>query len=294
MNIDQFLTQHKDGHDPLDSQILLAHIIGHPRTWLLSHLDAPLTPPQLDSATQAFAQLRAGTPLPYILGHWEFYGLDLNVTKDVLIPRPETELLVERAVAWIKAAPQRTSIADIGTGSGAIAVSLATQLPNVHILATDISSAALNVARSNAKKFNVEKQIEFIECDLLPDDGQWTADDRVSSTVSPLGKVSGPSSFNLICANLPYIPTQTLHELPIYGREPTLALDGGADGLDVYRRLLKLAPPRLAPHSMMLFELEASQGTSAFNLAYDMLDEVSIQLHQDFSGHDRLLEISLP
>lgn len=276
MNIDQFLTQHKDGHDPLDSQILLAHIIGHPRTWLLSHLDAPLTPPQLDSATQAFAQLRAGTPLPYILGHWEFYGLDLNVTKDVLIPRPETELLVEKAVAWIKAAPQRTSIADIGTGSGAIAVALATQLPDVHILATDISSAALDVARSNAKKFNVEKQIEFIECDLLP-----TFDLR-------------PSTFNLICANLPYIPTQTLHELPIYGREPTLALDGGADGLDVYRRLLKLATPRLAPHSMMLFELEASQGTSAFNLAYDMLDEVSIQLHQDFSGHDRLLEISLP
>jgi release factor glutamine methyltransferase len=276
MNIDQFLTQHKDGQDPLDSQVLLAHIIGHPRTWLLSHLDAPLTSPQLDSATEAFARLQAGTPLPYILGHWEFFGLDLNITKDVLIPRPETELLVEKAIAWIKASSQRTSIADVGTGSGAIAVSLATQLPHVHILATDISSAALNVARSNAKKFNVEKQIEFVECDLLP-----TPDLR-------------PSTFNLICANLPYIPTQTLHTLPIYGREPTLALDGGVDGLDVYRRLLKLAPQRLATHSMMLFELEASQGTSAFNLAYDMLDEVSIQLHQDFSGHDRLLEINLP
>jgi release factor glutamine methyltransferase len=288
MNINEFLDQYKTDQDALDSQVLLSHIIGHPRTWLLSHLDAPLTPPQLDSATQAFAQLQAGTPLPYILGHWEFFGLDLNVTKDVLIPRPETELLVEKAIAWIKSAPQRTSIADIGTGSGAIAVSLATQLPEVHILATDISSAALDVARSNAKKFNVEKQIEFIECDLLPDDGQWTANDRASSIVR------GPLSFNLICANLPYIPTKTLHALPIYGHEPTLALDGGADGLDVYRRLLKLAPSRLAPHGMMLFELEASQGTSAFNLAYDMLDEVSIQLHQDFAGHDRLLEINLP
>jgi release factor glutamine methyltransferase len=276
MNIDQFLTQHKDGRDPLDSQVLLAHIVGHPRTWLLSHMDAPLTPPQVDSATEAFAQLQAGTPLPYILGHWEFFGLDLNVTKDVLIPRPETELLVEKAIAWIKASPQRTSIADIGTGSGAIAVALATQLPQVHILATDISSTALNVARSNAKKFNVEKQIEFIECDLLP-----TFDIR-------------PLTFNLLCANLPYIPTKTLQKLPIYGHEPTLALDGGADGLDVYRRLLKLTPQHLAAHSMMLFELEASQGTSAFNLAYDMLDEVSIQLHQDFSGHDRLLEINLP
>jgi release factor glutamine methyltransferase len=276
MNIDQFLTQYQNDRDPLDAQVLLSHIIGHPRTWLLAHLDAPLTPPQFDSATEAFVQLQAGTPLPYILGHWEFFGLDLEVSPHVLIPRPETELLVEKAIAWIKASPQRTSIADIGTGSGAIAVSLATQLTHVHILATDISSAALTVAKNNARKFNVDKQIEFIECDLLP-----TFDLQ-------------PSTFNLICANLPYIPTKTLHTLPIYGREPTLALDGGPDGLDVYRRLLKLAPQRLAPHSMMLFELEASQGTQAFNLAYDMLDEVSIQLHQDFSGHDRLLEINLP
>lgn len=274
MNINEFLNQYKADQDMLDSQVLLSHIVGHPRTWLLAHLDTPLTPPQFDSAKEAFSQLQAGTPLPYILGHWEFFGLDFNVTKDVLIPRPETELLVEKAIAWVKASPQRTSIADIGTGSGAIAVSLAKQLPDVHILATDISPAALKVAQGNAKKFNVEKQIDFIECDLLPND------EKVS--------------FNLICANLPYIPTQTLHELPIYGREPTLALDGGPDGLDIYRRLLKLAPRRLAPHSMMLFELEASQGTKAFNLAYDMLDEVSIQLHQDFSGHDRLLEINLP
>jgi release factor glutamine methyltransferase len=276
MNINEFLNQYKADQDPLDSQVLLSHIVGHPRTWLLAHLDAPLTPLQVDSAKEAFSQLQAGIPLPYILGHWEFFGLDLNVSKDVLIPRPETELLVEKAIAWVKASPQRTSIADIGTGSGVIAVSLATQLPDVHILATDISPAALNVAQSNARKFNVEKQIDFIECDLLP-----------TFDLQPL-------TFNLICANLPYIPTQTLHELPIYGREPTLALDGGPDGLDVYRRLLKLAPKRLAPHSMMLFELEASQGTKAFNLAYDMLDEVSIQLHQDFSGHDRLLEINLP
>lgn len=276
MNINEFLNQYTADQDTLDSQVLLSHIVGHPRTWLLSHLDAPLTPPQVDSAKEAFSQLQAGTPLPYILGHWEFFGLELNITKDVLIPRPETELLVEKAIAWIKASPQRTTIADIGTGSGAIAVSLAKHLPYVHILATDISPAALKVAKSNAKKFNVEPQIDFIECDLFPAfDFQ-------------------PVTFNLICANLPYIPTQTLHQLPIYGREPTLALDGGPDGLDVYRRLLKLAPKRLAPHSMMLFELEASQGTKAFNLAYDMLDEVSIQLHQDFSGHDRLLEINLP
>lgn len=276
MNIKDFLDQHNTGGDILDSQVLLSHILGRPRTWLLSHLDTPLTPPQFDSATRAFVQLQAGTPLPYILGHWEFFGLDFNVTKDVLIPRPETELLVEKAIAWIKASPGRTSIADVGTGSGAIAISIATQLSHVHILATDISPAALSVAKSNAKKFNVEKQIEFIECDLLP-----------------TGDVPH-STFNLICANLPYIPTKTLQQLPIYGREPTLALDGGPDGLDVYRRLLELAPQRLASRSMMLFELEASQGTSAFNLAYDMLDEVSIQLHQDFAGHDRLLEINLP
>lgn len=260
----------------LDAQILLAHVIGRPRTWLLAHLDAPLTPSQLDSANKAFSRLEAGEPLPYILGHWEFFGMEFNISPDVLIPRPETELLVEKAIKWLTASPERRTVADVGTGSGIIATSIAMHVPNVRILATDISYAALKIAKHNAEKFHVHHRIDFLECDILP------------QHIDPLPT---ESHFDLICANLPYIPTETLNGLPIFGREPTLALDGGADGLDIYRRLLDIAPAWLAPHGMILLEIEATQGVKALNLAYDKFSEASISLHQDYAKHDRLLEI---
>ncbi len=161
-----------------------------------------------------------------MLGHWEFFGLDFDITPDVLIPRPETELLVEKAIAWLQKFPAKRTIADIGTGSGAIAISIAVNIPNARILATDISSKALQVAQQNAIKHGVNGTIEFMECDLLPDQSKI---------------VSRQSSINLLCANLPYIPTQTLRNLTIYKREPTLALDGGEDGLDLFRKLLKVS-----------------------------------------------------
>ncbi|MBM3180824.1 MAG: peptide chain release factor N(5)-glutamine methyltransferase [Chloroflexi bacterium] len=271
----QLNSQLKNDSTELDAQIILAHTLGHPRTWLLAHLDTPLTVPQIAVTTQAFDEYQAGTPLPYIIGHWDFFGLEFDITKDVLIPRPETELLVEKAITWLQASPERRTVADIGTGSGVIAVSIAMHMPDARILATDISYAALQVAKHNAQKFHVHHQIDFVECDLLP---------HSSFTLHP-------SSFDLICANLPYIPTETLQQLPIYGREPTLALDGGADGLDLYRRLFKFAPDWLAPHGMLLLEIEASLGVQALSLAYDSLSDVTIHLHQDLAGNDRLLEI---
>ncbi len=260
----------------LDAQIILAHVMERPRTWLLAHLETPLTPPQIDSAEQAFSRLMAGEPLPYILGHWEFFGLDFDITKDVLIPRPETELLVEKAIAWLQFSPERRTVADIGTGSGAIAVTLAMHVPDARILATDISMPALHVAKHNAEKFHVHHRMDFLQCDLLP------------AHIDPL---STERHFDLICANLPYIPTKTLQNLKVYGREPTVALDGGDDGLDLYRKLLSVAPQWLAPKGLMLLEIEASQGIAAFNLAYDSLPHSSIHLHQDMTGRDRLLEI---
>ena len=265
----------KNESTELDAQLILAHVLGHPRTWLLAHLDAHLTPPQIESTTQTFDEYQAGTPLPYILGHWDFFGLEFDITKDVLIPRPETEMLVENAIDWLRTHPEKRTIADIGTGSGAIAITLALQIPDAHILATDISPAALQVAKHNAEKFNVQDQIEFMECDLLPP----------SSFIIP------HSPFDLICSNPPYIPTDTLHQLPIFGREPTLALDGGTDGLNTYRRLFKLAPDWLAPHGMILLETEATIGVHVLSLAYDSFSNVAIHLHQDLAGHDRLVQI---
>lgn len=257
----------------LDAQVLLAHVLERPRTWLLAHLDAPLAPPVLESANQAFSRLEAGEPLPYILGHWEFFGMDFDITPDVLIPRPETELLVEKAIKWLSANPLKRSVADIGTGSGIIAASIAMNVPDAKILATDISPAALKVAQKNTIKFNVQDRIRFVQCNLLPQEVD--------------------SNIDLLCANLPYIPTQTMQELPIYGREPTLALDGGEDGLDLYRSLLEIAPRWLSQRSLMLFEIEASQGMKALSLAYDKLSNATINLHKDLAGHNRLLEIRL-
>jgi release factor glutamine methyltransferase len=280
MNVEELLklfsAQLKNDETEFDAQILLAHTLEHPRTWLLTHLDAPLNKPQIDAATRAFNEYQSGTPLPYILGHWEFFGLEFDITKDVLIPRPETELLVEKAIAWLLASPERRTVADIGTGSGVIAISIALHMPDVRVLATDISFAALKIAKHNACKFDVQNQIDFVQCDLLP---------------QHINNLSTERHFDLICANPPYIPTDKLQELPIFGREPTIALDGGSDGFDAYRRLFKLAPDWLAPQGMMLLETEASLGVKALGLAYDTFADVNIHLHQDLAGHDRLLEI---
>ena len=262
----------------LDAQVLLANILDKSRTWLMAHPEAQLTQSQLASAREAFSHIEAGVPLPYVLGHWEFFGLHFDITPDVLIPRPETELLVELAVKWLQGSPERRTIADVGTGSGCIAVSIAKSIYDTKVFATDISLPALEIAQRNARKHRVEKQIDFIQCDLLPPHPDPLPTDL---------------HFDLICANLPYIPTRTIQELDIYGREPTLALDGGEDGLDLVRRLLEIAPRWLAPNGMILLEIEASQGMSAVSQAYDAFDNAEIHLHQDLTGRDRLIEIML-
>lgn len=262
----------------LDASVLIAHIVNRPRTWVIAHPELTLTPDQQKQLDEALARLEGGEAFPYVLGHWDFFGLEFAVTPDVLIPRPETELLVEKAIAWLQRSPRRRTIADVGTGSGVIAVSIAINVPDARVLATDISLPALKVARRNAKKFNVADRIDFLQCDLLP------------QHINPL---STERHFDLICANLPYIPTETLHNLPIFGREPTLALDGGPDGLDPIRRLLEIGPEWLAPNGMMLLEIEATRGIQALSLACDLFSEATIHLYQDLMGQNRLLEIIL-
>jgi release factor glutamine methyltransferase len=260
----------------LDASVLLASILGKPRTWIMAHPELMLTSAQQKYLSESIQRLEKGEPFPYVLGHWEFFGLDFEVSRDVLIPRPETELLVEKAIAWLQKFPSRRSVADIGTGSGAIAVSIAFHVPDARILATDISSKALDVAKRNADKMKVNQRIQCAQCDLLP---------------HPYPPSLEP--FDLICANLPYIPTETLYTLPVYGREPTLALDGGTDGLDLIRRLLSIAPEWLAPNALMLLEIEATRGETAFNLAQGLFPNATVKLHQDLTGNDRLLEIQL-
>ena len=258
----------------LDRQILLAHVLGQPRAWVLAHPEAPLTEEQTREWKAALAHLRRGDPLPYVLGRWEFYGLEFIVTREVLIPRPETELLVETALSLIRRPDSaiRTCI-DIGTGSGCVAVALALHAQSLALTATDISPEALAIAHANAEKHGVTGRIELHTADLL--DCPALTERR----------------FDLLVANLPYIPSWTLRTLEVYGREPSLALDGGPDGLDLIRRLLQTAPAHLTPGGALLLEIEASQGNNAVEMARKAFSQAEIKVLPDLSGRDRLLKI---
>lgn len=254
----------------LDAQVLLSHICNKERAWVLAHPEIELTVEQQSTLNAVVSRLNTGEPLPYILGHWFFYGLNFKVNTETLIPRPETELMVEEALQWINAHPGRRSAIDIGTGSGCIAITLAVHIPDLRVTASDISLAALEVASINADKYGVTARLKIVHADLLSD------------------KIS---SYDLICANLPYIPTRTLEELDVYGREPTLALDGGPDGLHLIRRLLPRAARVLAPEGLVLLEIEATQGGAVLSLAGEFFPKAQIELLPDFAGHDRLIRI---
>jgi release factor glutamine methyltransferase len=253
----------------LDAQVLLAHHLSAPRSWLLAHPEATLTPDQEGALQTSLARLLDGELLPYLLGHWEFYGLDFMVSPSALIPRPETELLVEQALAWLRQRPQRRLVADVGTGCGCIAVTLATHLPGLRVIASDLSSAALELARANSRKLVVEQRISFVRCDLL----------------APFDK------FDLIAANLPYIPSAELESLPVARREPRLALDGGPDGLETIHRLLHQTLTRLAAGGLLLLEIEGSQGSAALALAQAAFPHTQVQLLADLAGQDRLIRL---
>jgi len=257
--------------------VLLAHVLGVKRSWLLAHPEVELTHEQEQVLRDSLARLESGEPLPYVLGHWEFFGLDFALSPSVLIPRPETEMLVERALSWLRLNSQRRLAADIGTGSGCIAISLAVHVPDLQVIATDISAEVLEVARLNAARYSVAERINFLLADLLPD-----------ATETEAGQL------DLICANLPYIPTQTLRELPVSRSEPLLALDGGPDGLAFIRRLLHLIPQRFSPGGLALVEIEASQGKWAQRESQAILPQASIQVLPDLAGKDRLLEVAVP
>lgn len=255
-----------------DASVLLAHILKRSRGWIVAHPEVLLSAEERASLDQAFRQASKGVPLPYILGHWEFFGLDFIVNPEVLIPRPETELLVTMAIGWLTAHPGRQLVADIGTGSGCIAISLAVNLPDLAVLATELSAGALNIAEKNIRRHAVENRVTLIKGDLV---------DEL------------PEPVDVLCANLPYIPSQELEILLVSRYEPHLALDGGADGLLVIRRLLSRCPRWIKPEGLILLEIEASLGSQVEEIAKTHFPKAAIQCKQDLAGYDRLVLIEL-
>jgi len=254
----------------LEARVILCHLLEKPREWLVTHPEFELDDHQIVKANQLIGRLQTGEPLPYLIGKQAFFGLDFKVTPDVLIPRPETELLIEECIRWLEDHPSRRKLADIGTGSGAIAVTLADRFEDLIVTAIDISEQALDVARQNAKLLNVDSQIEFIQNNLL---------DNITYR------------FDVIAANLPYIPSDKLKTLSVTRYEPLLALDGGCDGLVIIKQLLQQAREHLNPAGMIILEIEEGQSESGQKLVDTLMPGAAKSILNDLANHPRILKI---
>jgi release factor glutamine methyltransferase len=254
-----------------EARRLLSHVLGRPPAALLAYPETRLTEAQHQQLQALVARRAAGEPLDYLLGYSHFYDLTLTVTPDVLIPRPETELLVEQAIHYAQLLPAPI-IADIGTGSGAIAVTAAAHLPQACVHAVDISAAALQIAEHNAQQVGVE--VTF-----------WQG-----SLGEPL--IKHGVRVDLLLANLPYIASAEVPTLPVSRYEPVLALDGGEDGLTLIRELLRQAPQICRPGALLLLEIGSGQGRAALEAAAHLPLRKAAVL-TDYAGHERILRLQL-
>lgn len=251
----------------LDARVLVRHVLRCTPTELLLRLDEPLSAEQASALTYLVGRRAAGEPVAYLTGRKEFYGVEFAVTSDVLIPRPETELLVERAIDALAAGSR---VVDVGTGSGAIAVAVARHRPDVRVLAVDRSAAAARVARDNVRAQGVEGRVGVICADLLAA-VRWPQDG--------------------VLANLPYLTSDELPALSAEVRyEPCLALDGGGDGLDLYRRLFADLAARQPAPALVLCEIAPFQSEAMLALASAALPRHRVRVLPDLAGRSRLLE----
>jgi release factor glutamine methyltransferase len=266
-----------------ETELLFTQILGCSRSGL--YLEKGKKIPREYSLLIAGALKRriSGEPLEYILGTTEFMGLPFKVGPAVLIPRPDTEILVETALRYAagqveshKPEARGSRILDIGTGSGCIAVSLAKSLPEARITATDISPEALEIARQNARLNAVQDKIDFLNCDLFP----------------PCELQ--PASYDLIISNPPYIKSDVIATLQAEVRhEPRIALDGGASGLEIYRRILRLSPDHLKPQGSLILEIGFDQKEDLVNII-DSLQIFEVkEVIKDYNNINRVLVLRL-
>jgi release factor glutamine methyltransferase len=258
-----------------DAETLSMHLLACNRAWLMAHTDEPLeesTHTQLKILTTRRA---AHEPLQYLTGTQEFYGLPLHVTPDTLIPRPETELLVEAVLNYAATQPPQLRILDVGTGTGAIALALAKHLPNANITACDISPAAIDVAKANAASLNLTNRVIFVISDLL---NEFAIEEK---------------PFDIIVSNPPYIPTADALTLQpeVHDHEPHTALFAGTDGLAIYRRLIPEAHTALRPQGLLAMEFGFGQREALRAL---LTGWHNIRFLDDYAGIPRIVLAERP
>ncbi len=261
----------------IEAELLLCHILGMAKAQLYGEPERPLTEAEARHLRHLIQRRLLHEPTAYILGQCEFYGFDFYLDRRTLIPRPETELLVEEAIKLVRSShylKNRFIIADIGTGCGAIAISLALTLPEVNIYAADISAAALQVADINCRRHGIGDRVKLLQGDLL----------------EPL-----PEPVDVIIANLPYIKNCELKTLSpeIFNFEPIMALAGGEDGLDKIRCLLNQAPGKICPGGCLLMEVGQGQDKVVRSMVSSHVSQASIELIPDLGGINRVVKVML-
>ena len=258
----------------LESEVMVMNVMRMPRQDLFSHQEDGVNAQQERELAQIVERRLKREPLAYILAYKEFYGVNLLVNSDVLIPRPETETMVEHALFMALMGMETTElvIADVGTGTGAIAINLAIHLPAARIYAIDAADAVLDVASHNIRAHNVADRIKLAKGDLL------------EPLLEPV---------DLIVANLPYIPTSRIPTLqPEIQWEPSAALDGGDDGLDLIRRLMSQAPDKLKENGIILLELDPEQVPAVEELSRQFFPEATTSIEQALAHRDRVFVIN--
>lgn len=278
MNLKQVLTRARDvlaengiEDASLEGEILLRHILGISRAEMYADLNINLSPEQEKTLEKLLERRRRGEPSAYITGHREFFGHDFLVNRSVLIPRPETELLVEKAIELTEVHGIRT-IADIGTGCGAIAISLAAYLPQVIVHATDISPEALDVARFNCERYNMADRVVLRRGDLM----------------EPL---DGP--VDMIVANLPYVRERDLIRNASLSYEPALALNGGSTGLEKIRSLIRQMAKKLNRGGYLILEIGEGQARAVTAILRKEFPGAAVEVHKDLAGLERAVSLRL-
>ena len=272
-----YLAQHGSTSPRLDAELLLAHALGVRRLDLYLLHDRPLREPELGATRDLIRRRASGEPVAYITGVREFYNRAFTVTPAVLIPRPETETLVEVALRRLRELSDggEPSAADLGTGSGCIAVTLAAEIAALHVVATDISSGALDVARGNGVAHEVDQRVTFIE-------GDWAS--RLTTPV------------DVVVSNPPYVTCEefTATARDVRDFEPPLALDGGPDGLEAYRSLLASLHGTTRPGATVLLEIDPRRAGLVADVVRSEFVGARISFHEDLTRRDRVLEARLP
>ena len=268
----------KDVPSPrLSAEMLLAHVLGVPRIKLYTDYLRPLGDAELTPYRELVRRAAEQEPIAYLTGKAPFFNLEFEVTRDVLIPRPDTETLVEDVLQTARIQPglEAPRVLDLCTGSGCVACAIAHHLKNATVAATDISEAAVSVAGRNVERLKLSDRVTVARGDLY----------------EPVSRMVDARPFDLIVANPPYIPTAQVPALDRSVREyePLKALDGGADGLDLHRRILQGAPDRLVPGGRVYLEIAFDQGERARRVAADFTDFEDVRLLKDYGGRDRVL-----